>query len=173
MKGGGAVTEFEQIYTRHYPFIYRFLYKLCSADDDLASELAQETFYQAFLSFHRFRGDCEITTWLCKIAKNCFCQEMRSRRRACLCFDGALCQLHDESIGPELVAEHRETFETIVACIQSMKSRYRDILLYRLFSELSYAQIAAIMHMGEGAAKVLYHRARLQLQTLIMEVLSP
>ena len=166
------MTEFEQIYIRHYPFIYRFLYKLCSADEDLAAELAQETFYQAFLSFYRFRGDCDIKTWLCKIAKNCFCREMRFRRRTCSCFDGVLYQLCDESIGPELVAERRETFETILSCIQSMKSRYRDILLYRLFSELPYSQIAAIMHMGEGAAKVLYHRARLQLQALISEVLS-
>lgn len=108
-----------------------------------------------------------------KLLKTAFAGRCARAGAPALCFDGALCQLHDESIGPELVAEHRETFETIVACIQSMKSRYRDILLYRLFSELSYAQIAAIMHMGEGAAKVLYHRARLQLQTLIMEVLSP
>ena len=45
------MTEFEQIYIRHYPFIYRFLYKLCSADEDLAAELAQETFYQACLLY--------------------------------------------------------------------------------------------------------------------------
>jgi len=28
---------------------------------DLAEELTQETFYQAFLSLHRYRGNCDIS----------------------------------------------------------------------------------------------------------------
>ena len=41
--------EFETLYETYFPRIYAFLYKL-TENRDLAEELTQETFYQAFVS---------------------------------------------------------------------------------------------------------------------------
>ncbi|MDE7121239.1 MAG: hypothetical protein K2O42_03660, partial [Oscillospiraceae bacterium] len=51
--------EFEVLYQEYFPRIYAFLFKLTQSRD-LAEELTQETFYQAFISFHRFRGDSDV-----------------------------------------------------------------------------------------------------------------
>ena len=65
------MADFEEIYKEYYPQIYYYLLKL-SSDKDCAEELTQETFFKALKSIDSFRGDCEISTWLCQIAKNCF-----------------------------------------------------------------------------------------------------
>ena len=52
---------FESLYREYYQKVYAFLYRLC-ADGDLAEDLTQETFLQAYKSFHKFRGDCEVFT---------------------------------------------------------------------------------------------------------------
>ena len=63
------MDPFEELYTEYRQDIYRCICKLTDYDLDLSEELLSETFYQAFLSFGRFRGECEIKTWLCQIAK--------------------------------------------------------------------------------------------------------
>ena len=45
-----------------------------------------------------------------------------------------------------------------------MKPKQRDVVVLRLFSGLSFAQIAAALHISENSAKVIYHRARVALQ---------
>ncbi|MGN0115245.1 MAG: RNA polymerase sigma factor, partial [Acutalibacteraceae bacterium] len=52
---------FEKIYRENFSRVYAFLFKM-TRDPDLSEELTQETFYQAFVSFHRFEGKCDIFT---------------------------------------------------------------------------------------------------------------
>lgn len=56
------MKEFEEIYTKNKDDVYKFICKLTSYKINLSEDLLQETFYQALLSFDRFRGDCEIKT---------------------------------------------------------------------------------------------------------------
>src|SRR5699024_5778820 len=43
----------------------------------LSEELVQETFYQAFKSIHRFRGESKVKTWLFQIAKHLYYKHIR------------------------------------------------------------------------------------------------
>lgn len=48
-----------------------YSYLLCiTYDKEITDELTQETMYKAIKNIKKYRGDCEITTWLCKIARN-------------------------------------------------------------------------------------------------------
>lgn len=60
--------NFSDIYTLYFEDVYKYLLALCH-DEELAEELAQDTFFKAMKSYENFRGDCKITTWLCQIAK--------------------------------------------------------------------------------------------------------
>ena len=72
---------FEEIYRKYQPDISRFLYRLTGYDALLTEELTQETFYQAYLSFPRFRGECAMKTWLCQIARNVYSKHIRREMR--------------------------------------------------------------------------------------------
>ena len=44
---------------------------LCQ-DPALAEEITQEAFFKALKNIAGFKGNCKLSTWLCKIAKNTF-----------------------------------------------------------------------------------------------------
>ena len=71
--------EFEALYQEYFPRIYAFLLRL-TGNRDLAEELTQETFYQAFVSFHRFRGDSDVFTWLASIGKHTYYRYLRKNK---------------------------------------------------------------------------------------------
>ena len=73
------MQSFEDVYREYFKRIYAFLYKLTSSHT-LAEEMAQETFYQAFVSFHRYDGSCEMFTWLAAISKNVFFKYLRKNK---------------------------------------------------------------------------------------------
>ncbi|GEM_PF-5940730 len=75
------MQEFEKIYQEYYADIWHFLLCLTGYDTLTAEELTQETFYQAFLYFERFRGECQLRTWLFQVAKNVYRKYIRKESR--------------------------------------------------------------------------------------------
>ncbi len=49
-------------------------------DVALADDLAQETFLRAYKNIRSFRGEAKFSTWLYRIAYNCFREEARKRK---------------------------------------------------------------------------------------------
>ena len=58
---------FGEIYRQYEADVRRFLYRLTGCDSQLTEELTQETFYQAFLSFGKFRGTCHCKACICAV----------------------------------------------------------------------------------------------------------
>ena len=52
-------TPLETMYMEYANTVKHFLISLCS-NFDLAEDLTQETFYQAYKSAHRYNGNCKI-----------------------------------------------------------------------------------------------------------------
>ena len=73
------MKAFESLYQEYYQKVYAFLYRLC-ADANLAEDLTQETFLQAYKSFHKFRGDCEVFTWLAAIGKHVYFKYLKKKK---------------------------------------------------------------------------------------------
>jgi RNA polymerase sigma-70 factor (ECF subfamily) len=130
--------------------------------EDLAEELTQETFYQAFRSFHRFRGDSELFTWLAAIAKFTFFNYLRKNK----CADIVNLDLLEETLvgddesNPEATAQKQETTEAIRQAIMKIPEKYRDVVLLRLYADLPFSEIAESLKITENSAKVLFHRAK-------------
>ena len=154
------MTEsFEQIYNENVHGIYGFLYKL-SSNPDLSEELTQECFYQAFISFHRYNGTCEIFTWLCAIAKNTYFKYLRRHRVVITDYSLLADELSDESDTPEAAALRADVSEQVRAVIDKLKPKYRDVVILRTYASLSFAQVAKILGISENSAKVIYFRAK-------------
>ena len=63
------MTEFETIYRRYFTDVELYLRAICK-DESLAEELTEQVFFQALKALPKFRGDSDIRTWLCSIARN-------------------------------------------------------------------------------------------------------
>lgn len=159
--------EFEEIYCQYQKDIYYFILRLSGYEDSLAEELTQETFYQAFLSFERFRGECGVKTWLCQIAKNIYYKYLRQsnrQERLALRLNGVK---FEESFIHQV--EEKEMYRHIKKVLLDLDERSRSIVEYRLFSELPYKEIAYLMEIREATAKVLFSRAKFKIQNQLKE----
>ena len=148
---------FQEIYEKYYKDIYRFLLKWTSGNSLLSEELTQETFYQAFLSMHRYRGECNIKTWICRIAINTACKYYDKTARYVETGDFIL---GESKQNVEDTSLHKEELQWLRASVRQLKPKYRDVVIYRIYLELSFREIGKMMNISENSAKVLFHRAK-------------
>ncbi len=137
------------------------MYRLCR-DESLSEELTQETFFQAFKSFSKYRGESELFTWLASIAKYTFFSYIRKNKQAGESVDIELLadNLLDTENDPEETIQQHETVDAIRRAISNMPEKYRDVVVLRLYAELPFAQVAEVLHISENSAKVIFHRAK-------------
>ena len=160
---------FETLYREYYQKVYAFLYRLC-ADPDLAEDLPQETFLQAYQSFHKFRGDCEVFTWLAAIGKHVYFKYLKKKK---LHLDAANLELVAQSYlqnedSPEEHIHKKDIEKAVRKIVENIPKKYRDVVLLRIYAELPFSQIAKSLKISESSAKVIYFRAK----KMLMEVLK-
>ena len=155
------MNAFESIYEKYFSRVYAFLYRMCR-NEDLAEELTQETFFQAFKSFGKYRGESELFTWLASIAKYTFFGYLRKNKNADENVDIELLAdtLLDQENDPEEVVQRRETIDAIRHAISVMPEKYRDVVVLRLYAQLPFSEVAEVLHISENSAKVIFHRAK-------------
>lgn len=163
------MKAFETLYREYYQKVYAFLYRLC-ADATLAEDLTQETFLQAYKSFHKFRGDCEVFTWLAAIGKHVYFKYLKKKK---LHLDAANLELVAQSYlqngeSPEERMHQKDVEEAVRKVVENIPKKYRDVVLLRIYAELPFSQIAQILKISESSAKVIYFRAK----KMLMEVLK-
>ena len=71
---------FGELVRRHQSSVRGLLRQLTRTDIGLADDLAQEAFLRAYRNIRRFRGEAKFSTWLYRIAYNCFREEARRRK---------------------------------------------------------------------------------------------
>ena len=159
--------SFEDVYRIYFRRIYAFLYKL-TGDSDVSEEMAQETFYQAFLSFHRYDGTCEMFTWLAAIAKNVFFKYLRKKKFATLNIE-LLVEPTSSEHDPQELLQRKFVAQYVAECVQKLPQKYKDVVFLRIYAELPFSQIAEILSITENSAKVVYYRAKNMLRKDLFE----
>ncbi len=151
--------QFEEIYAKYFRDVYRFLLRL-SGNPDLAEEITSETFFKAMKAIDSFRGDCELSVWLCRIAKNQYFSYLKKSRRLVSSDDPALASA--EASGPdiaEIVADNENAWQ-IKRIVHTISDPYKEVFLWRVFAEMSFEQIGRLFGKNANWACVTYHRAK-------------
>jgi RNA polymerase sigma factor (sigma-70 family) len=71
---------FGELVRRHQSAVRGLLRQLTRTDIALADDLAQETFVRVYKNISTFRGEAKFSTWLYRIAYNCFREDARKRK---------------------------------------------------------------------------------------------
>lgn len=155
------MEDMEEIYRAHARTVYKFLLSQCH-DDALAEELTQETFYQAVRSSDRFDGGCKVSTWLCQIAKHLFYQHLRRQRR-----ETPLPE--EEGALPPLPSAEEEVLDQsgrldLLRRVHGLPEPGREVVYLRIFGNLSFREIGAVLGRTETWARVTYYRCKERLK---------
>ncbi len=169
-----------RIAQEHAPRLWAIALKLCD-DPTQAEDLVQEVFMQALRSWHTFRGESQVTTWLYGIAVN-VARRMRRRRVAepariasldvNLPFDSPTIARPadelDDALRRQVAEEAREGLERSIC---TLPDEFRLPLVLHEIAQLSVPEVARILGIPEGTVKSRVHRARLRLRDEIDRVL--
>lgn len=160
------MEDMESLYQQYYEDVFRFLRGL-SADEGLAEELTQDTFFRAFKSINQFKGDSDIRVWLCSIAKNLYFTYLKKRKR--LQEDDLSEYQSEEKNFMELMVDKEQAIR-IHKVLHSLREPYKEIFSLRVFGELSFKEIGLLFDKSEHWACVSYHRAKAMIQKEMEEL---
>ena len=150
------MSDFDEIYRLYAKSVYGFLLKM-SGDPNIAEELTQETFYRAVKNIDSCRGSCKISVWLCEIAKNLYIDYLRKSER-----NNIPIGERDFPDGGDIILnfEDKEQVLNIHRILHTLEEPYKEVFSLRVFSELSYKEIASLFGKSDGWARVIFFRAK-------------
>ena len=150
--------EIETIYRLYFRDVCLFLQGL-TRSEALAEELTQETFLRAITHADSFDGRVKMTTWLCAIAKNLFISHMRKEKRRC----DAEC---DELPANTDISWRMDQTE-IYKAVHRLPEPYREIVLLKIHTDMSFSDIGEIFGRSENWARVTFFRGKEQLRKIL------
>lgn len=158
------MSDMDIIYNKYYKDVL-FYAKSLSGNIDIAEEVTQNTFYKAIQSANKFRGDCDVRVWLCKIAKNDYLNYMKKQKKLVSNDKIEEFILNTPDIA-EPVQNHLEDIETaeeIQQILMEMEEPYQEVFVLRVLHDMPYDKIAQAYGKTESWARVTYHRAKMKI----------
>ena len=159
------MTEFESIYRTYFTDVELYLRAICK-DETLAEELTEQVFFQAMKALPKFRGDCDIRTWLCAMAKNCYLSHLRKQKPLETIED---LQIPDPKQGLEEQILNRDQAMAIHRVLHDLPDPYKEVFSLRIFGQLSFEDIGSLFGRSANWACVTYHRARQKIKDQMEE----
>lgn len=135
---------------------------------DLADDITQDVFIKAFQKLDTYRGDASIKTWLLSITRHIAYDYRRSAylRRVIL-----VDVFFPQDTHPSAEQEVMYNFETeeVWRKTLTLPTKLREVLVLYAHSQLSSAEISALIGISEGAVRNRLHRARVKISHLLKE----
>jgi RNA polymerase sigma-70 factor, ECF subfamily len=156
----GSTDAFSTLFLRYKSPVFGFFCRRLE-DRALAEELTQDTFVALLRAADRYQPTALFRTWLYATALNI----LRAHRRKALfrgIFSGRATE-HDEPAAPAF----RESEFILREAVGKLEPTDREVLLLREFEELSYAEIAAVLHIPINTVRSRLFRARMALRGLL------
>ena len=139
-----------------------------------AEDIVQESFVRAYYALERYPAErilaLKIRPWLYKITWSVYCNYMeRSKLQQSMPLDtsedSALLELEDDGYEqPEEAFENEERRRELIALVDTLPQRYREVVSLHYFEDLSYQEIADIFNQPAGTVRVSVHRGIRQLR---------
>jgi len=158
--------------------VYPFALRLTRGDQDAADDLVQETFVNAYRSWHTFERGTNARSWLFTICRNAFLKAhdktaakrevSASTLNSSIDALGGVTAFADEPMDPEGAFFHEALDDEVVQAIDSLPEEFREVLVLSDLGDLKYAEIAHVLALPIGTVKSRLFRARRLLQERLL-----
>ena len=150
--------------------VFNLAYRLLG-DQLEAEDAAQETFVRVYSRLNTYDPTHKLSSWIFSIASHYCVDRLRKRRFGWMSLeDLASWQVpSDPQDGPEKTALHREERDTLQVLLQQLPAHYRLVIVLRYWQDLSYEEMADVLHTTESTIKSRLHRARCMLAEWIKD----
>lgn len=152
---------FGELYLRYVRPVYRYLYSRLGNVPE-AEDATAQTFLVAFESFHRLRQEEHFAAWLFTIARHKAIDAFRRRRPT-----QSLDDVHElpGEDDPLSAVTQSEQISALSGLIRNLPEKETELLRLRFVAELSYPEIARLLHKKEETVKKSIYRLLGRLQS--------
>ena len=159
---GGDGAALRELYGRHGALLLSYLTRRLG-DQALAEEVLQDVMLAAWRSSVRFRGECQVRTWLLAIAHN----RMLNARRRQRALPASRAAAESMSVPAPTPPDPR--LARVRAAVERLPEAQRIALELVFEDGLSMRDAGLVLDVATGTVKSRIHRARLALRELLAE----
>ena len=140
--------EFITLATAEQESLRRFLLSLCG-DPAEADDIAQDALVNAYVASGSFRGASRFSTWLFRIAYNCFIDRLRSRKLQTSPLDSPAAQ----AVPGADATDGRFCHEDLHRAIGMLPDKERAALLLFYMEDKPVKEVATILEIPAGSVR--------------------
>lgn len=167
----GDVDAFETLYRRHNDALYRYLLRLCR-HRDAAEDIFQDVWGKIIKARARYRPTAKFSTFLYRVAHNCFIDHLRRNQRHQQTVDiDPDTQRHD-SVGPDAETERSLARRRLELALRDLPDEQRDVFLLHEEGGLNLDEIAHVTGANRETSKSRLRYAVKKLRAAIDEPLE-
>ena len=170
----GDEAAYRELVRRYQRAVYSVAFRMVRSAED-AEDLTQETFVRVFKALDRYDPARPFQAWLFTITSRLSIDHIRRRRMKTVPLfrsepgseEEHAVELEDQGLLPDQLAVHSEEERGVRDLIDTLPPHYRIVVLLRHQQDLSYEEIAEMLHLPLGTVKARIHRARALLKQRI------
>jgi RNA polymerase sigma-70 factor (ECF subfamily) len=167
-----ALPPFDDVYARHFPFVWRCLRTLGVPDAGL-DDAAQDVFVVVHRRLAGFRGESSLRTWLFGIVRHVASNHQRGMRRK-----GARqepLQVEHVSLGPGPLerAQDAEAAAFVHRFAAGLDQKKRELFVLAVLEQMSIPEVAAALSIPVNTAYTRLRSLRAEFQTALARMGGP
>jgi RNA polymerase sigma-70 factor, ECF subfamily len=159
----------EEMVDRTYSAVFASLFRLCG-DQDLASDLTQETYQKAWAALPGFDGRAQLFTWLYRIAYTTFLNHVRRPRRIVQLDEPQhTAELTDSAPAVDQLLADSEQSTRLREAVMKLADDLRFTVTAHFWGGLSVKEVAELEGITTVAIRKRLHRAFTILEAMLEE----
>lgn len=154
------MENIEEIYNKYANLIKNYIYTI-TRNKELAEEIMQETFVVAINQINKFRGECEISVWLCSIAKKILYKRTKKDNTYNMVSIEEIEIPDQKKIEEDYIKNDSKL--RLYQALQNLDANTREVMYLRLTGDLSFKEIGKILNKSENWSRVTFFRGKQKL----------
>ena len=163
MRQGDLTQEFEEIFRRHFHFVYRTAFKVTGSRQD-AEDIVQTIFLRLLRRELPAALRAKPQAYLYRAAINASVSALRSQRRHHLTDDFSRLETPSPDTGDQIEKQQQDRLR---GAIGQLSPQAVELLILRYEHGYSDAEIAKLLGKSRGTIAVTLYRARARLKRLV------
>ena len=163
----GNTALYEYFLDRYGQQVFVLVDRIVSCQED-AEELTQDVFLKAFQQLSSFKAESSFSTWIYRIATNMAISAVRKKKKDTIRLDESVFfNLSESQVDEALEDESEEQLQRLQRAMEQLEADERALITLYYMEEKPLSEVAFILGMTEGNAKVKLHRIRKKLYIFI------
>lgn len=162
----GDSSQYGLIASKYQESLFRTVIKIVK-DEAIAEDVVQEALMKAYIKIDMFEGRSSFKSWLFRIAINTAKNKLRGYAKKKQNLDQTLIVMKSQS---ENKMYYSHVQDKIFELVDALPERQKQAVELRIFSELSFKEIAKIMKCPYDTAKANFRHGLLKLKSQVTQM---